>query len=328
MALFEVHTENRWEELIWQNKAPESYEGIILKGSDPTALTGDFGKMLFQRASAAKYSIWLNNYLLDADRTFIARLDFPTIELGILLGNNALYRLQPIGEVDMKETQFNITYAPYMENRVRLKGAHQYTTFDIHFQLSYFEKLAEAYPDDLLPFLEQVSSGNHTTFYETPQYAAPLMLSLSREILRVLSYEVRDGLKLDLLVKLLCIDAITRRPRPNSPLQAKRAQERDIIRHITTLILSDTSRIKTTRELSLEAGMNTKDLRYRFKEENGMSIRRYWQQYRMERIREMIINNPELTMREIAHTFGYSDSHSLGRAFKKHYHNPPTHFHK
>ncbi len=328
MELFKVHTENHFEKLIWKEKMPESYEGVILPGSRPTVLTGDFGTMLFQHVTAAEYSIWLSNYALTADRTFTAHLDFPTIELNMLISNNVLYQLRHIGKIDLKETQFNITYAPYMENQVRLRRAQRYTTFDIHFQLSYLKKIAKDYPDAVLPFMDNISSNTHVSFYDTHQYATPQILYLSREILRVLSAEIRDGLKLDLLVKLLFIEAITCRRKPQSPKQEKLAEERDRIRHITTLILSDSSRIKTTGELSLEARMNTKKLKNRFKEVNGTSIRRYWQRYRMEKSHEMVVNHRELTMKEIGHIFGYSDGHSFGKAFKKCYDKPPTYFRK
>jgi hypothetical protein len=180
-----------------------------------------------------------------------------------------LYRLNPVGEVNIKETQFNITYSPFMESRVHFRGLEQYTTFDIDFQLSYFEKLAADYPDQLLPFLDKMKPGNPATFYDEHQYATPMMLYLAREILRALSRENQDRLKLDLPVELLFIEAITCREQSNSPRFPARAGELDMIRHITTLILSDTSHIKTIVELSREAGMNTKNLKSLFKEENG-----------------------------------------------------------
>lgn len=328
MELFEVHTENRWEDLIWKEETPASYRGIILSGSPANVLTGDFGKMIFQHAVAPEYAIWLNNYDLQHARTFTARLDFATTELSMLIGNNVLYRLKPIGEVNIKETQFNITYSPFMESRVRFHGLQHYTTFDIHFQQSYFERMAAVYPDELLPFLDKVRPGTPATFYDEHQYATPMMLYVAREILRVLSCENRDSLKLDLLVELLFIEAVTCRKKAGPSGYSAHAGERDMIRHITTLILSDTSHIKTIGELAREAGMNAKKLKYLFKQENGAGIYTYWQLYRLEKSREMVLNHHETPLKEIAHTFGFSDVHSFSKAFKKHYHNAPSHFRK
>lgn len=328
MGLFEIHTENRWEDFIWGQEVPQSYQGILLCGSEPHVLTGDFGSMLFQHAAAPKYNIWLSDYDLASSRTFTARLDFVTTELSMVISNNLFCQLLPVGQIDLRETQFNITHAPFMENRVRLNGLEHYTTFDIHFQLSYFEKLSFKYPDEILPFLDKIGPGRHATFYDRSPYATSMMLMLAREILRVLSQQLTDRFKLDLLVELLCIEAITCFKKPRSSSQLILARERDMIRHITSFILSDTSYILTIDELARKAGMNSKKLKYLFKKENGTGIYRYWLYHRLEQSRELLIRDPRLTLNEVAHIFGFSDAHSFSKAFRKRYNTSPSDFRK
>ena len=328
MKLFDVRTENQFEDLIWLEHQPKKKNKIILPNRPAVHLRGDFGSMSFQHFPAAEYAIWYSHYDVSEDRTFNACLDMSTIELNVLINNNVSYTLNHYGSVEANATQFNITYAPYFESVVHFDGLQEYTTFDVHFKRSYLEKMASLYPDVLGPFVEEIDKGHIVALYPTHLYATPLMLDSIRAILDELSHKDRDTVKVDLLVKVLFIDAISLKRRDSGGLDGINTQERRAIDYITTLILSDPSHVPTIPELARLAGMNTKKLKCLFKKLNGMSIHKFWQDFRLLRCREMLLDRQHSSLAEIALTFGYSDLSSFRKAFKKKYHESPSNFRK
>jgi hypothetical protein len=77
------------------------------------------------------------------------------IELHTAIRNNFKYHWGWVAEPSLKALQFNLSYSPYVKNRVWLVGGQQYHTMDFHLSLEMLNDYREAYPE-LDGFLSQV----------------------------------------------------------------------------------------------------------------------------------------------------------------------------
>lgn len=117
------------------------------KFSEKFVSLGDYGSMEFQKLELHDLALWISTYKMNAETKFYAEVFDPILEAHITLKNVMVQSLGKKSNSILDQKQFNITYAPGMENRVLFPKGGEYMTFDIHPHLSILKNLAEDFPE-------------------------------------------------------------------------------------------------------------------------------------------------------------------------------------
>src|SRR5580658_10087439 len=117
--------------------------------------TGGFGNMSFQHFSGAGFDIWYSHYGILDPSTFVARGNFPALELHIPFNTHAISWWDGGKDNILSDKQFDLSYYPFINSRTHFAGGHQYSSFDIHYSPAYLRKYSEHSPS-LADFLEKV----------------------------------------------------------------------------------------------------------------------------------------------------------------------------
>ena len=144
---------------------------------------GSFGHMLFHELNEGGFSIWASHYLMKEDAGFIATGNQSLLELQFSLKNDFHYTLDGLGAQQLLQGHFNMSYIPFVHNRIRFQGNKDYITFDIHYDLHYLEQIAEPYPR-LSSFVNHVIRNRPATLCISNQLATHEMMSGIRQILQ------------------------------------------------------------------------------------------------------------------------------------------------
>ncbi|AOY76525.1 helix-turn-helix transcriptional regulator [Clostridium formicaceticum] len=92
------------------------------------------------------------------------------------------------------------------------------------------------------------------------------------------------------------------------------------------IIINNIAEPISIKELSKKTGLNTYKLKVGFKELYGTTIFRYLKDVRLEKARDLLLNNDEMNVTEIANEVGYSNLSHFARAFRNKYGANPRDF--
>src|ERR1017187_7239363 len=118
------------DELFIAEGLPVDFSSFALNGAEAINAYGGFGQMVFQQVKGAGFSIWYSNYFIANTTTFTATADEAALELHFIFSRPLEYVLEGIGKSSLLNGQFNITYTPYIFNKVTLAGGTAFYTFD------------------------------------------------------------------------------------------------------------------------------------------------------------------------------------------------------
>lgn len=114
----------------------------------------------------------------------------------------------------------------------------------------------------------------------------------------------------------------------NRPVSAVNREwtEKDIqvFNLIANLISSDLSRNFSIEELAENAGMNRTKLQAGFKQLFSKTVYSFTQELKMQKARDLIIDNKGFTLKEIAGMLGYGHANHFSVAFKKRFKAAPS----
>lgn len=204
-----------------------------------------------------------------------------------------------------------------------------YTTLDFHIEETFLDALMETYPDLLGPFVESVKYGKESLFFERPLYASLPMMQTSEIILHLISKPQVNGVLLDLCVTVLLGFAIScKLEMAGSNYRYDRKQEMEYrLGGVLANILSDLSHFGGIPYYARNAGMSTTALKQNFKRQYGTTVKETWEKERLSRcFMEVVSGNKALG--EIAFDYGFSDTASFYKAFKRRFHFPPNFYRK
>ena len=113
---------------------PEALNGMYgLPGFDRLHATGGFGAMTFFHFAGAGFDIWHSNYAIDHNAQFIARGNFPALELHIPIKNHFVSWWDGRLETGLRDKQFELSYFPFIDSRPEFAGGQRGSAFDIHY---------------------------------------------------------------------------------------------------------------------------------------------------------------------------------------------------
>lgn len=279
---------------------------------------GSFGHMLFHELNEGRFAIWTSHYLMQEDAGFIATGEQALLELQFSLENDFHYQLEGLGQQRLLKDHFNMSYIPFVHNRIHFNANRNYITFDIHYDLNYLESIAEPYPQ-LSAFVNHVIRKEPANLSIHNQLASPEMTMGVRQILRNRYIgRVRRSFLESKVVELLilAVDKIeNNRIEKSIPLTAYDIER---IEEARMLIINTPEEYVSVIALARRVGINDFKLKKGFRQLYGCSVFDYVQHVRMQKAKTFL-EETLIPVADIAFMSGYIDHPNFTAAFKRHY---------
>lgn len=317
MELFETRT-SHYDLLEWSDDFPNPKErGLILPDASINAsLTGGFGKMSFQGLrSDDGFALWYNKYGLSRTTTFFTEALNAAIEINVMLTNSADHILFNRIHQSISAQQYNFFYLPYIKNEIVLYKDQYYDTLDYHFDLPYFEKLLNHYPNIIGPMLDKAYKGEGVSFLPAASFMNEDLRQLNRHVIRIITRKINDLYYLNIAVKLFLIAALLNcsgSPDKDHMILSQEEEANLVLAH--EKLMDDLSQFTSITELSRIAKMNSTKFKSLYKTKFSLSPRKYWNEFRMDKALEQVLYSNE-SITDISNSLGFSSLSAFTRAY-------------
>ena len=290
---------------------------LIIPGARGIEASGYFGSMQFYEIECPGFYIWYSNYRMTRRTYMYGMMDAPMLELHFTINNTVHYKLEGLNEATLLQGQFNLSYAPFINNIAWFQKDEIYTTFDIHFSQDYLERLAAYFPV-LGNFLENV---DHGIAGMISRHHAQMTAEISALIRRILRCEYAGDIRnLYLQAKvqellLLALEQLGAGEEKNVDI-VLRPYDIEKIREAHDYLLRNMDNPCTLIELSRKVAINDFKLKKGFKQLYGTTVYEFLLDARMEKAKVLLLET-ETSVHEIAFMTGYKNLSSFITAFKK-----------
>lgn len=283
---------------------------------------GDYGKIIFEKITLIDLVIWISYYKMFSEIRFYAEVPTPILEAHTTLENRMVQSLGKKTESILEKDEFNITYAPYMENDVLFPKGGEYTTFDIHPSENLLEKLATDF-HELERFLnkrEQEPQKLHQ-FFKQRNFLNTEMISLVKRIIQYTqdpycSRPLTEFLASELLTLfLLRTEGGWMPERYNTRNHDAIIYAREIIQH-EAMNFDDEDLFSTEARLAQKVGLSIFQLRQGFRRAFGVSPHQMGLEIRLKKAEELL-REEHVTVLDAALKTGFKSREGFSRAFKR-----------
>lgn len=283
---------------------------------------GDYGKIVFEKIALIDLVIWISRYKMFNEVRFYAEVPHPILEAHTTLENRMVQSLGKKTESILERDEFNITYAPYMENSVLFPKGGEYVTFDIHPSEKLLQKLAADF-HELERFInkrEQEPQKLHQLFKQR-NFLNIEMLSLVARIIQHTndphcSRPLTEFLASELLTLLLLRTEGGWMPeRYNSRNHDALMYARDIVLH-EARHFDDEDLFSTESRLADRVGLSIFQLRQGFRRAFGISPYQMGLEIRLKKA-EQLLKEEHITVLDAALKTGFRSREGFSRAFKR-----------
>jgi AraC-like DNA-binding protein len=310
---------------VFQNVSSTEKNNSMLPGFNRMHAIGGYGAMQFSHFSGEGFDIWYSNYAIKNRSTFIARGNFPTLELHIPFNAKMISWWDGQKENTLRDKQFDLSFFPFFDSRTDFAGCQECSTFDIHYSPAYLKKFAQ-HSSLLSKFLEKVEKGEQADLLSCAQFLNPAMIGLVNGVLRCDMPPSLAGYYYESCAQLMLIELLSRTNELNSGLKIKYSAY-DIERAIAAkeIIVSDLSERYSIADLVRMTHFNETKLQLTFQHLFGATIFDYNQSARLDHAKYLLHATSE-SINLIAMQCGYPDHSNLTAAFKKKFGYTPEHF--
>ncbi len=294
------------------------------------ASVGDYGNMLFKKIALSQLGIWISRYSMKYETRFYAEVPDPILEAHITLKNHMVQSLGRKSNTILEDREFNITYAPYMENRVWFPAGGEYMTFDIHPDESLLKNWATDFPL-LEKFLDRKLHGAEPLIqlFGQRSFLDPEMEYVVRRLLDHLSFPdasraLTEALALELLAMFLLRSQ-------NSSMQMERHHNRhtEALLHARTIIEREATTFDSEELFSTEIqladsiGLSLYQFKSGFKKLFGINPYKMNLELRLRKA-QSLLRDTSYSVFEVAMKTGFHSSEGFIRAYKRQYHITPS----
>lgn len=291
---------------------------------------GDYGRIEFQKVSLRDFTLWISRYSMNYETVFYAEVTDPFMEAHITLKNRMVQSIGRSKDTILDNREFNVTYAPYLENKVLFPIGGEYMTFDIHVNESILQKWSVDFPV-LEEFLNRRS--------QEPEYAIHMLkqrsfLDIEMEYLvrRILNYlsmpgpsrALTEALGLELLAMFLLRSL-------NNKILPKRNQNRhtDSLLHVREIIENEANTFdsedlfSTEIQLADKVGLSIYQFKTGFKKLFGINPYKMNLELRLRKAQKLL-RETGYPVFDIALKTGFQTSEGLIRAYKRYFKITPS----
>lgn len=300
-----------------------AFKGPVLPNSKSIIGSAYFGQLTFQHFKSEGFEIWFSNYHIDYDTTIIGKADIPVLELHIQFLNQFNISWDGIGENTLKPYQYNISYTPFVNNKVKFLGDRSYHTFDIHFTLDYLNRFSPG-SVALAKFINKAEKRKPASISDMDRFLSPEMIAIINSILQSNFNEILNRFFIECKVGEL-LTLILDQVAGKHPLLPLKLSEYDIdkLKEAREIILADFEEDISLSTLSRRVALNEYKLKKGFKYLFGTSVFEYRHKARMERAKLLILDT-NLPIIDIAFMSGFNHLSNFQKAFKRHFNYTPA----
>jgi AraC family transcriptional regulator, transcriptional activator of the genes for pyochelin and ferripyochelin receptors len=307
--------------LALKSSVPTGFSSMIIPGSEIASAEGEFGHLLFQEIQSDQFSINFNVYRILQDISLQYTTHTDALHAHILLKNNLRYYIEGIGNITLREGQFNIFHSPKAVSTVYFEKGNEYRTFNTYYSSDILIQLFPFFPQ-LQNFLRH-TNGSPTLLFDNAGWTTIQIVDIITNLLQCpydetmrrfyIDHKVKELLFLLLIQKFTAAAVHTRLTR----------HDREAIHEAKSIIEKNTSQHITSRKIAQEVGMNEFKLKNFFKQVFGMGMFEFMVQVRMQKARVLLLDTDK-PIKEIATLTGYTSMQNFQTAFRKYFNCTPA----
>lgn len=219
--------------------------------------------------------------------------------------------------------EHNLVYNPDFLERTEIKKQEGMEVVSLSFTKERFLELAENNGDVLNRLGEQVA-GNRIVFLNK-DHNQPITNEMLRILSDIRNCQFHGGIKklflqskIFELLALQC-DQYERSAWNGGGMTAISTTDREKIYYARDLLLSSVQQPLSLRDLSRQAGLNEFKLKTGFKKVFDNTVFGYLSDYRLEQARQLLLQQNDRSLGQIADELGYSSLQHFSNAFRKKY---------
>jgi AraC-like DNA-binding protein len=299
---------------ITENEYPDD----ALPGSEISHATGIFGKVVLQQIIAKPIHILYNYYNIQERCVLRFTGEASPLCILVVLKGNGHFLIDGIGNIYLEQGQFNILYTPNINSTAIFGQEGDILTFSLFLPLDVLHELAPMFP--LQEFIDECGSGLPVLQFGKPGW---ITAETIREISYMLNFreappfrEYLFVLKAKQLLHLLLLQKFhTRR-------KVIAEETLESIRKARHIIESGVGEVRTAEKIAGLAGISEHELKKYFKPVVGYPLSTFIVHARLNNAR-LLLQETNLSIRQIAQMTGYSHEHNFVQAFKKRFDYTP-----
>jgi len=303
---------------------PDELKRFLVDTAQPVGIRGVQFNGLFQEFRVEGISAWYNRFWMEAPVILKAIGGMPVLELRIALRNVIRGDWDSITQAVLPVHHFQMGFAPYVITRAIFDPSLEYQTFDIHFELSYLEKLGLSY-EALDRFIKQVQDKHPAELSPHPHHCTPRMIDHVYAIIRN-SYSMAN--KPELLrsaVKMILMEALEEISRSHSvELRGLKRADIDKLYEVKAIIEADCPRWYGTEKLWEATLLNEYSLHVGFKKLFGTSPHDYFLEIRFLKAKELLRQGESVV--DVAHQLDYVAAQPFIKKFREKFGYTPKEF--
>ncbi|RXK87007.1 AraC family transcriptional regulator [Filimonas effusa] len=290
--------------LNFKPQVPAELAYLKIPGSKALTAIEPFAKVFYQKYETDDYCFWLTAYHPNADQEIYIHREGPYIGFKVVLKQHIRYRYD-LGELYIKQGQFVFAHCPVIDTKFNIKSGHEYFVFDMCLNLDFIKSVG--IENELLGrFLRQIEEGKRAFLLDTMVQSGALLLDAIEYLLGRPADKKAASAVLTLLIQV----AEQRNGIDLPEYKIERMyQAREIIRQ-------DVARHVSNHDLARMVGTNSRDLKTDFVKVFAMPPCQFLQYERIKTAKTLLIEEPQMSVDEIAVKVGFRNSAAFDPAFK------------
>ena len=296
---------------------PKALLEMVMPNSNVKHAEGNYGRLMYQEVEVSPFSIHYNVYEIE-DR-FVLHLEkgAPALILYVVLKNDMHFNLGTIGEVHLKEGQFNIAYLPDLNCTAFFEERGEYQNFQVHFPMETLEQYAEAFPY-LDEFLGKIMGSQPAFLLKEPGWISSKISYVINQFLECTYNRQVRQLYFESLIKELLLLLLLQNHRDGSDYNS-------YMQHLyeaRSIIEKNTNRHFSIAEIAREVGLNEAKLKSGFKQVFRVGLFQFMLQAKMQKAWVWVLETDK-PVKEIARLTGYRSMQNFVTAFRKYFNTTP-----
>ena len=286
---------------------------------DGSYVEGQFGVLLSWLINASPYFVIRNDYTIEEQSFLHYRADGPVLQVMASLYGDMHFILEGIGDVHLRQGQFNIFYLPQPQITGVFEGLSRVQTFNLYFPVDTLRELVVYFP--LQSFIKKVEQSAPALLFKRAGW-------MTAEIIAAISYlvtapgdEQQRLYLVDKQVKELLVLLMMQKYAPGK-IQLPAGMFENIMeaRHF---IEAHVGELLTIEGVVAAAGITVNELRRYFKLVTGKNLADFITQARLNNSK-LLLQQTDMSIKEIAAICGYEHERSFILAFQHFFQYGPS----
>ena len=307
--------------LALKSSVPTGFSNMIIPGSEIASAEGEFGHLLLQEIQSDQFAINFNVYRMQQDVSLQYTTHTDALHAHVLLKNNLRYYIEGVGNIALREGQFNILHSPTSVSTVYFEKGHEYRTFNTYYSTEILVQLFPFFPE-LQDFVSH-KNGEPGLLFDNAGWTTIQMVDIITSLLHCPYDETLRRFYFDNKVKELLFLLLIQKYTAAAVHTRLTKHDRESIHEAKSIIEKNTAQHITSRKIAQQVGMNEFKLKNFFKQVFGVGMFEFMVQVRMQKARVLLLETDK-PIKEIATLTGYTSIQNFQTAFRKYFNCTPA----